>query len=90
MDSKSFYLMCANKCNTTQKQIKSIVDAIKDVIIESLCCGEDVRISGVGKFYLKVCPERTFLNNFTGNVEKVDKRFKVCFKCSKKLCDEIK
>lgn len=66
-----------------------VVESVIDVIKRSLESGQEVMISGFGKFDLKDKRERIGRNPATGNPMKIAPRRVVTFKCSQKLRDKI-
>ena len=66
-----------------------VVEAILEIMKKSLENGEDVLISGFGKFCVKEKKERTGRNPSNGEKMILDKRRVVTFKCSGKLRKKI-
>lgn len=66
-----------------------VVEGLIEIIKRTLAEGEDVLISGFGKFCVKNKRERRGRNPATGNDLILDKRKVVTFKCSGKLRDKI-
>jgi integration host factor subunit alpha len=79
-------------CNTsnlpTQESI-SVVESLLEIIKRTLASGEDVMISGFGKFCLKDKKERKGRNPETGDDMKLRARRIVRFKCSNLMRDKI-
>jgi integration host factor subunit alpha len=79
-------------CNTsnlpTQESI-SVVESLLEIIKRTLALGEDVMISGFGKFCLKDKKERRGRNPQTGDDMKLRARRVVNFKCSNLMRDKI-
>ena len=79
-------------CNTsnlpTQESI-SVVESLLEIIKRTLASGEDVLISGFGKFCVKDKKERRGRNPQTGDDMMVDARRVVRFKCSNVMRDKI-
>ena len=73
----------------TKKQSTDIVEATIDIIKNTLASGEDVLISGFGKFCVKQKAERKGRNPATGDDQMVPARRVVTFKCSGKLRDRV-
>ena len=90
MNMSRFTLSCAQKCGKDIKEIESVFVAIKETLLEGLCQGEEIKLKGFGKFFVKVLPPKTIINNFTGKENLVMQRFRVAFKSSKKLNEKIK
>lgn len=66
-----------------------VVEGLIEIIKNTLENGEDVLISGFGKFCVKNKRERRGRNPATGNDLILDKRKVVTFKCSGKLREKI-
>lgn len=49
----------ANKAGFTQKDVAVMVDAMVDTVVETVTAGDEVKISGLGKFYAAEVAERT-------------------------------
>ena len=73
----------------TMKQSTDIVEATIDIIKNTLASGEDVLISGFGKFRAKQKAERKGRNPATGEDKILPARKVVTFKCSGKLRERI-
>ena len=71
------------------KRSSEIVESILNVIKRTLEYGEDVLISGFGKFRVKEKSERRGRNPATGDEMQLRPRKVVTFKCSGKLRDKI-
>ena len=72
-----------------KKQSSEIVETLLELIKRSLESGEDVLISGFGKFCVKEKAERKGRNPATGEEMILAPRKVVTFKCSGKLRDKI-
>jgi integration host factor subunit alpha len=70
-------------------QTIEIVETLLEIIKSKLVSGEDVLISGFGKFCVKEKHERKGRNPATGEIMRLKSRRVVTFKCSKKLRDKI-
>jgi len=66
-----------------------VVDSLLEIIKKTLEDGEDVLISGFGKFCVKEKGKRGGRNPQTGNDLMLDKKRVVTFKCSGVLRDRI-
>ena len=73
----------------TKKQSSETVETILELIKSELASGEDVLISGFGKFCVKEKGERRGRNPATGEDMILAPRRVVTFKCSGKLRDKI-
>jgi integration host factor subunit alpha len=67
----------------------TIVESPLELIKHTLASGEDILISGFGKFYVKDKNERRGRNPHTGNGLMLDARRVVKFKCSNIIRDKI-
>ena len=73
----------------TREKSTETVEALLELIKRSLESGEDVLISGFGKFSVKEKKERKGRNPATGESMMLPARKVVTFKCSGKLRDRI-
>ncbi len=73
----------------TKKESVEIVEQMIEIIKESLETGDDVLISGFGKFCIKEKTPRRGRNPATGSDLMLRERKVVTFKCSGKLRDKI-
>jgi integration host factor subunit alpha len=73
----------------TKKQSTDIVENTINIIKDTLASGDDVLISGFGKFCLKDKAERKGRNPATGGDKMLPARRVVTFKCSGKLRNRI-
>jgi integration host factor subunit alpha len=73
----------------TKKQAVDLVEALIEIIKASLEKGEDVLISGFGKFCIKRKHQRRGRNPATGEDLMLRERRVITFKCSGKLRDKI-
>jgi integration host factor subunit alpha len=78
-----------NQIGFTQKGSSEIVETLLEIIKNTLESGEDVLISGFGKFCVKEKKERKGRNPATGDAMMLAPRKIVTFKCSGKLRDRI-
>jgi integration host factor subunit alpha len=70
------------------KSIKT-VETLLEIIKQTLASGEDVMVSGFGKFCVKEKSERKGRNPATGGVMMLVPRKVVTFKCSGKLRERV-
>ncbi len=73
----------------TKKKSAETIETILELIKSELVTGEDVLISGFGKFCVKEKRERKGRNPATGEDMMLAPRKVVTFKCSGKLKDRI-
>jgi integration host factor subunit alpha len=73
----------------TLNQSFEVVESLREMIKSSLESGEDVMISGFGKFSVKERKERRGRNPTTGESMMLSPKKVVSFKCSGKLRDKI-
>ena len=78
-----------NVCEFTEKDSRKLVDELFGIIKDTLVNGEDILISGFGKFYVKDKNERRGRNPATGEDMMLGLRRVVIFKCSGVLRDKI-
>lgn len=73
----------------SKRESKEIVEAVYDLMSESLVAGEDVKISGFGNFMVRHKTERPGRNPRTGEATKIDARRVVTFHASPKLKEQL-
>jgi len=78
-----------NKIGLTKNKSSEIVETCLEIIKSELESGEDVLISGFGKFCVREKKERKGRNPATGDALMLAPRRVVTFKCSGKLKDMI-
>jgi len=78
-----------NQLGRSKKQSARMVEALFEIIKESLEKGKDVMISGFGKFSIRKRGERIGRNPLTGDPIMLPPKKVVSFKCSGKLRKKI-
>ena len=73
----------------TKKKSVELIETLLEIIKSTLEKGDDVLISGFGKFCVKEKDERRGRNPATGEDMKLETRKVVTFKCSGKLRDLV-
>ena len=73
----------------TKKQSTEVIESILEIIKGSLASGDDVLVSGFGKFCVKEKGSRRGRNPATGQDLMLHERKVVTFKCSGKLREKI-
>jgi len=73
----------------TKNQSSDVTEALIEIIKRTLASGEDVLVSGFGKFCMKEKTERRGRNPATGDDMMLRPRKVVTFKCSGKLRKRI-
>lgn len=73
----------------SRKKSVEVVETLLEIIKRQMENGEDVLISGFGKFCIKDKKSRRGRNPATGSDMMLDKRRVVVFRCSKLLRDKI-
>jgi integration host factor subunit alpha len=77
------------KSGFNKKQSAELVEALLETIKRTLEKGEDVMISGFGKFCVNEKGKRKGRNPYTGDDMLLDARRVITFKCSRVLRDKI-
>lgn len=77
------------KNGSSLKESTAIVETLRETIKSTLASGDDVMVSGFGKFCVKKKGERKGRNSSTGDELILVPRKVVTFKCSGKLRDKI-
>ena len=78
-----------NHLNLTKAESDQLVESLLEIIKSTLENGEDVMISGFGKFCVKEKKDRRGRNPQTGEALTLDARRVVLFRCSSVLRDKI-
>jgi len=78
-----------NQTGFPRNRSLEIVETLLEIIKNTLTSGEDVLISGFGKFCVKEKNERRGRNPATGDAMMLKERKVVTFTCSGKLRDKI-
>ena len=78
-----------NSTDLSRKRSSQVVESLLEAIKKTLESGEDVLISGFGKFCVKEKKERRGRNPATGTDLMLDARRVVTFKCSEVLRDKM-
>lgn len=87
--TKNDIVSTVHELGFTKKKSVEIVESLLEIIKNSLERGEDVLISGFGKFCIKKKGQRRGRNPATGSDLILRERKVVTFKCSGKLRDKI-
>lgn len=77
------------KTNCTKNRAQELVETLLETIKRTLENGEDVMISGFGKFCIQEKRERRGRNPATGTAMMLDSRRIVTFKCSGALKNRL-
>ncbi len=75
--------------NSSEKKSSETVETLLEIIKKTLASGEDVLVSGFGKFCVKEKSERRGRNPATGDSMMLAPRKVVTFKCSGKLRNRV-
>ena len=78
-----------NNLDIQKQDSTTIVETLLEIIKHTLESGEDVLISGFGKFCVKDKTKRKGRNPQTGNSLMLDARRVVTFKCSRTLRENL-
>jgi len=79
----------AEQIGYTKNRSANTIETLLELIKRSLESGEDVLVSGFGKFCVKEKHERRGRNPATGEDMMMEPRRVVTFKCSRQLRDKI-
>ena len=79
----------AEQIGYTKHQSSEMIETLLEIIKRNLESGEDVLVSGFGKFCVKTKHERRGRNPATGENMMLEPRRVVTFKCSGKLRDKV-
>ncbi len=78
-----------NETGFPKNKSSDIVESLLEIIKSTMASGEDVLVSGFGKFIVREKNERKGRNPATGEAMMLAPRKVVTFKCSGKLKDRI-
>lgn len=78
-----------NQLRFSKKESTDLIEALLEIMKRTLTSGEDILISGYGKFCVKRKKERRGRNPATGDDMLLSPRQVVTFKCSGKLRERI-
>ena len=78
-----------NQTGFPKNKSSEIVETLLEIIKRTLASGEDVLVSGFGKFRVNEKKERKGRNPSTGDAMMLEPRKVVTFKCSGKLRNKI-
>jgi len=78
-----------DRLHFTNDRSAQLVDSLLEIIKQTLESGEDILITGFGRFYVKDKNKRRGRNPTTGKDLMLDARRVVTFKCSGVLRDKI-
>ena len=81
--------LIAEKNDFKPTEAKDVLEELIEIIKSTLASGEDLMISGFGKFEVNEKQPRKGRNPATGNSMVLAKRRVVTFKCAGKLKDQI-
>jgi integration host factor subunit alpha len=87
--TKNDIITSVHELGFTKKKSVEVIETLLEIIKSTLEKGEDVLISGFGKFCIKNKKERRGRNPATGSDLILKERKVVTFKCSGKLRDKI-
>lgn len=90
MTKKELVSAMAEKTEETKVKTTEMLDALIEVISETLSNGEEVAISGLGKFIVRERAARTGRNPQTGETITIAASKVPAFKASKTLKDAVK
>ncbi|MBL7179296.1 MAG: integration host factor subunit alpha [Pseudomonadota bacterium] len=79
-----------NRNGFSKKKSMETVETLLEIIKKTLASGEDVLVSGFGKFCVKQKAQRKGRNPATGDAMMLAPRKVATFKCSGKLRNKIK
>ena len=79
----------SEKINHSPSQAKDTVDSLLEIMKSTLASGEDIMISGFGKFHVNKKAPRKGRNPATGEEMVLNGRRTVTFKCAGVLKDRV-
>ena len=78
-----------NEFGFTREKSAEVIETLIELMKSSMASGEDVLISGFGKFYISSKNSRIGRNPATGEALELSERRVVSFRCSEKLKNNI-
>ncbi|MFH0958650.1 MAG: integration host factor subunit alpha [Pseudomonadota bacterium] len=78
-----------NQCGFSKKKSVELIESFIDLMKSSLASGEDVLVSGFGKFHVRDKKDRRGRNPQTGEDLILGERRVVTFKCSSVLREKL-
>jgi DNA-binding protein HU-beta len=81
--------MLAKESKLEKKQVKALLDGLTTVVTKSLKKGDEVPLTGLGKFKVRKLKARKGINPRTGETIQIPARKKVAFTVAKALKDQI-
>ncbi len=85
MNKKELIKAIAAKTGLAQKDVRAVIDAFVEVVVETLKKGEEVKITGFGTFTRSLRKARTYKNPQGGEPIKVPDRYVPVFRVGSKL-----
>ena len=79
----------AEQIGYTKNQTSEIIETLLEIIKRTIESGEDVLVSGFGKYCVKTKHERRGRNPATGEDMMLEPRRVVTFRCSRQLREKI-
>ena len=89
LTKKTIIEKISEKIEQTPPQARDTIESLLEIIKSTLASGEDIMISGFGKFCVNEKAPRKGRNPNTGREMMLDGRRVVVFRCSGKLRDQI-
>lgn len=89
MTNKEFINALSERNNISLKESQRLVDALTEVMAESLAEGDNISIQGFGNFEVKKKLERIIVNPSTKQRQLIPPKLTVAFKPSNILKDKI-
>lgn len=78
------------KTDLSHSDVRAVVDCMLDTITAKMVKGEDVTISGFGRFEVRRREEKHYVNPKTGEKKVLERTVTPGFKCSGKLKQAVK
>ena len=89
LTKKTIIEKIAEENNLSPSEARGTVEALLEIIKSTLVSGEDIMVSGFGKFQVNGKAPRKGRNPTTGRPMILEKKRVVTFKCSGKLREKI-
>ncbi len=89
MNTAALVDVIAEKHDLSKSDARAVLDTVFDTIVDSVNKGDDVQLSGVGKFSLKETKERQGRNPATGEAMTIAASRKIAFTPAKAVKDKL-
>lgn len=90
MLTKELITKIAEQTGMTKKHTEELMDAMTNIMVESVCRGKAIQLQGLGVLETKERSERVIVHPSTGERNIVPAKLQLCFRPAASLKDELK